>query len=144
MSLGRWAPAAAAAAAPSPRQRRSAATVAVVRIWRREQSEEGKARKDGFLKPSGFCSSHKGHEIRWNKKVSFFKALPSMAARLMALTLAYRNRAWERATFSQVDHAAYTHIVAPLDLLGGGPGVDGALEVDVVVLLQVGRVQRPA
>ena len=36
-----------------------------------------------------------------------------------------------------------THIVTPLDLLGVGPGVDGALEVDVVVLLQVRRVQRP-
>ena len=34
--------------------------------------------------------------------------------------------------------------MAPLDFLGGGPGVDGALEVDVVVLLQVGSVQRPA
>ena len=34
--------------------------------------------------------------------------------------------------------------MAPLDLLGRGPGVDGALEVDVVVFLQVGGVQGAA
>ena len=103
MSLGRWAPAAAAAVAAAKKVCSDGGRGTHL-AQRAEQSEEGKARKDGFLKPSGFCSSHKGHEIRWNKKVSFFKALPSMAESLMALTLAYRNRAWERATFSQVDH----------------------------------------
>ena len=35
----------------------------------------------------------------------------------------------------------FTYIVSPGDLVGSGIGLDGALEVDVVALLDVGSVQ---
>ena len=37
-----------------------------------------------------------------------------------------------------------SHIVRPHDVVGVGPGLDVTLEVDVIALLQVGRVQGAA
>ena len=39
---------------------------------------------------------------------------------------------------------ANTNVVLPSDLVGPGVGLDSALEVDVVTLLDVGRVQAGA